>query len=191
MKNQAASCIKFEDGHRPYHRTATNFTDETAEGSYSPKIKRRQNLYDISSIHNYKSIYKLSQSNQKQLKKIIVVSHNNKKMRKLSKVETTVNNALVKDNDSFFLKKHSSMLRIDVSQKKNSKTTRKETDLKSEVQKLEAHGNIREISHEYSVSTNVNSKGSSVNNSTRDNIVMKKAAKGKIAKNAYNKSKNF
>ncbi|CAI2365472.1 unnamed protein product [Moneuplotes crassus] len=198
LRKQAGSDLKLENSCIAYKKPRRKVFSETMNIHYSPKVKKRQNLYDISSINQYKSIYKLVKSNEKQLKKIIVVPQKSKRSRKLSKVNTSSKPALVKNDDTFILRKHASMLRIDVQKEKgrNGRTTRKDTDVKLETKKAEIHKKLHEISHEYSDSTNVNSKGSSRNGSsrhkpsiTRDNKVGDKNSNG--ASNVLNKNKRI
>lgn len=128
------------------------------------KVKRRRNLYDISSLVKYKSICKIEVGDHmKTNKKIIVVPDSEKLKRKLSESESNYKNKIDHNN------KVRNLFRLDMLHTKaseNSYTTRKNNASKEHVgNSSDVHSKLREISHEYTDSTHVNSNGSSGTNS--------------------------
>jgi len=80
-----------------------------------------------------------------------------------------------KRDDSCLLRKHYSFFKIDVlNNKKTGRiSTRKISNLKNEDIKDEVHQKLRKITHEYSDSTNANSKESSTVASINEKLVTK------------------
>jgi hypothetical protein len=152
-----------------YKNSIKKSLDYSYEGKNSPnpeiyteKVKRRRNLYDISSITKYKSIFRLQMNQDDELqKKIIVLPQNRNTRRKHSKNDTTLRTTSIKRNETSALNKHKSLFKIDVQQTKQKTdimTTRKYSKTGLEVAKAERYAKIKEISHDYSESTNINSK---------------------------------
>jgi transposase len=94
-------------------------------------------------------------------KKIIVLPQNRNTRRKHSKVDTNLNKTSIKRNEASALNNYKSLFKIDVQQTKQKTdimTTRKYSKTGLEVAKAEIYAKIKEISHDYSESTNINSK---------------------------------
>jgi hypothetical protein len=129
---------------------------------YTEKIKRRRNLYDLSSITKYKSIFRLQMNQDDELqKKIIVLPQNRNTRRKHNKVSTKLRTSSIKRNETSVLNNYKSLFKIDVQQTKQKTdmmTTRKYSKTRLEVAKAEIYSKIKEISNDYSESTNINSK---------------------------------
>lgn len=90
---------------KPKHKTSlkksmecTYELDNSAQSEiYTEKVKRRRNLYDISTITKYKSMFKLQKNQDDELqKKIIVLPQKRNTKSKYSKVDTNFRRTLIK-----------------------------------------------------------------------------------------------